>query len=72
MVMVWTKSSEGSIGGNARTTIRTVAAYDITGDFLEFRQTIHLVVVVLILLTKTMRHIFQAILLQTIGVRYLL
>ena len=31
------ESSEGSLGGNARTTIRTVAAYDLTGDFLEFR-----------------------------------
>jgi hypothetical protein len=31
------ESSEGSLGGNARTTIRTVAAYDMTGDFLSFR-----------------------------------
>jgi hypothetical protein len=31
------ESSEGSLGGNARTTIRSVAAYDITGDFLELR-----------------------------------
>jgi len=31
------ESSEGSLGGNQRTTIRTVAAYDMTGDFLEFR-----------------------------------
>ena len=31
------ESSEGSLGGNARTTIRTVASYDMTGDFLSFR-----------------------------------
>ena len=31
------ESSEGSLGGNARTTIRTVAAYNMTGDFLSFR-----------------------------------
>ena len=31
------ESSEGSLGGNARTTIRTVASYGITGDFLTVR-----------------------------------
>ena len=31
------ESNESSFGGNGRTTVRTVSAYDSTGDFLEFR-----------------------------------
>ena len=56
------ESSEGSLGGNARTTIRTFCnAYDMTGDFLSFlEQTIQVVLMVVIelWLIKTMRHIF--------------
>lgn len=31
------ESSEGSLGGNARTTVRTSSAYDATGDFLTVK-----------------------------------
>lgn len=31
------ESNESSFGGNGRTTVRTVSAYDMTGDFLQFR-----------------------------------
>ena len=31
------ESNESSFGGNGRTTIRTVSAYNMTGDFLQFR-----------------------------------
>ena len=31
------ESSEGSLGGNARTTVRTASAYDATGDFLTVK-----------------------------------
>ena len=31
------ESNESSFGGNGRTTVRTVSAYDSTGDFLEVR-----------------------------------
>jgi hypothetical protein len=31
------ESSEGSLGGNARTTVRTSSAYDSTGDFLTVK-----------------------------------